>query len=176
LIQAKEAEKLLAALHGIKQDGETAFAAKIGNLKRLGAVPASRRGKRLAYEIEDLWALDFCLGLEQFQIPPATIAFIMRAWWRMPDGRGICQTYKKAAKKDDLYIAFKADFLTTPPSDSDRIEEQPMRWFQAWPKDKLEGAIRTGKLQVWLGDFVGLIAVSWRVGKINAAIAKKAEE
>jgi hypothetical protein len=168
-IGSLEAEKVLARLHDIGPGGETAFAARIGNLKRQGAVKSARRGKRLAYELDDIWALDFCLALEQFQIDPASIARIMRTWWRMPDGRGICDTYRKAAQKEDLYVAFRADFLANPRSDDG--EEQPIRWFQCWTKDELASGISSGNLHRWLGDFAGLIPVSNRVRKLNKALS-----
>ena len=78
MIEALKAEKALARLHGIKPENEQAFHARIGNLKKLGAVPSASRGKRLSYTLADIEILAFCTALAEYRLDPSIIRdFVM---------------------------------------------------------------------------------------------------
>jgi hypothetical protein len=159
LVEFSEVERALAVIHDIPPGAEISFRGRINTLKAQGVVRSSGgRGKRLDYDIEDVWILAFCLELHEFEIGPAVTKRIVEFW--RPE---LLKSFRNALRgREDLWVVFKADMLQAPSKDG----EDPMRWIQA----KRESDCVPKKLMGWLGPRFGLINLSLLRRQLDAAL------
>ena len=183
MIEALKAEKALARLHGIKPENEQAFHARIGNLKKLGAVPSASRGKRLSYTLADIEILAFCTALAEYRLDPSIIRDFVNAYGnQIPEAfeqaRQEERAYRRKKKAQAIYLAFAARFLADL-LDEGASDDIKARWLQVYPANKLGKAIDSGELHFWLGGRIGLINVSeiWqKLIKLLPEIGELADE
>jgi hypothetical protein len=182
--EALKVEKALARLHGIKPENEQAFHARIGHLKKLGAVPSASRGKRLSYTLADIETLAFCTALAEFRLDPSIIRDFVNIYRghiheTFEQVRQEKRTYGVTKKAQVIYLTFAARFLADTPRDEEAGDDPQMRWLQSWRADELTKAITSGQLQFWFGGRVGLINVSiiWQaLTKLIPEIGELADE
>ncbi len=103
-----QVEGALARAHGITEETLGAFRGRIKHFQRLGIVPASPgKGKKIAYEIEDVWIWAFCLEMAQFGTDPAVIKEMVTLF-----RNEIIELFRDADKKGvDMFLAFQPNFM-----------------------------------------------------------------
>jgi hypothetical protein len=77
-----EVEAAFAKVHNVKPDGRKALKARINNFQKLGIVPSSPgKGKRITYELKDIYKWGLCLELAEFGIDPSLFKEILQQCW-----------------------------------------------------------------------------------------------
>jgi hypothetical protein len=104
-----QVESALAKVHLVDASAIGAFRGRINNLKRLGIVPSSGgRGKKISYEIQDVWRLAFFLELAQFGIDPA----IMKSFFESCVPKIIRAFGDAGNDNHGIYFAFGMNIMT----------------------------------------------------------------
>ena len=80
-----EVEAVLARMFHAGAATQGAFRGRLGHLRRLG-IPIGLnpgKGKRIAYELEQIYQLGFCLELEEMGLDPSLISRLIKKFWTM---------------------------------------------------------------------------------------------
>ncbi|CAJ0849037.1 hypothetical protein AMST5_00065 [freshwater sediment metagenome] len=166
MIEFAAVEEAFARVHGVTEDGRMAFRGRLNFLKKLGAIRSSGgRGLHLAYTMDDVWTLALALELLEFGLSPADVRRTVEAW-----RANVLHAFNTALDgTEDLFIAFRADWLALPSTDKG---DSPLRWMQA----RRESQCDPRDMMAWLGPRFGLFNVSVIRRKTEAALAEIAGE
>src|SRR3954468_14360283 len=111
-----EVEALLALAFHAGAATQGAFRGRLGHLRRLG-IPIGLnpgKGKRINYEIEQVYQLALCLELEEFGTDPSLVASMVKQHWDI-GFRGDfwrAEQWLTPSTEDDLCFLFYPSFMS----------------------------------------------------------------
>lgn len=109
-------EKALMAVHGLVEQKRGAFRARLIHFQRLKVVPAAPgKGRRIAYQREDIFRWAVALEFAEFGIDPTEIKKMLDLNWP-----GIVQVVLEAKDGPDKYLCFHPNFLGRLSGEEDR--------------------------------------------------------
>ena len=167
-IDFADVERALAKIHHVPEDRRLAFKARLGNLKRLGAVPSSGgRGRKLTYSIEDAYLLAFAVELGQFGVDPAWIKLIIEG-----KKERIIEAFRRVGTHYIEYLAKLApEFLAASPDKSYALGALELVFFLPGQDDP-----KAESLTKWIGSRAAIINIGSLKQEIDAALMPKVDD